>query len=272
MENISKSIPEELFFPIHQCTTGAVNSMNPHHLSASKLFLLIPTAFLYLSGAASAQESVIEAQNACVRDEQVSSTVKGAGVGLITGLGAGLLSGKKDNAVKGAAIGAVVGGAAGFAMAYYTAIETCNKKNPSWIPESKLARTKDYEQVKKETKYKPSEGIKAQVRKIEMAASAKPGASVDINSTFIVLTPDGAETAVVLERKLFEVNEKGEVIPMPFPAKTSEERTVEPGEHQDNVKLPISADMKTGTTLRVEFSVTAGNKPASSESKTITVR
>ena len=192
--------------------------MNPHHLSASKLFLLIPTALLYLSGAASAQESVIEAQNACVHDEQVSSTVKGGGAGLLTGLGAGLLSGKKDNAVKGAAIGAAVGGAAGFALAYYTTIETCNKKNPIWIPESKIERTKNYEQVKKETKYKPSEGIKAQVRKIEMPISTSPGVTVDIdvNSTFIVLTPDGAETAVVLERKLFVVDENGkETIVLP---------------------------------------------------------
>ena len=245
--------------------------MNTKNTSPCKLFLLIPTTLLYLSGAASAQESAYEDQNACVKNEQISGAVKGAGVGLLTGLGAGFLSGKKDNAVKGAVVGAVVGGAAGFAIAYYTAIETCNKKHPDWIPESKITRTKNYEQVKKETNYKPSEGIKAQARKIEMAASAKPGSSVDINSTFIVLTPDGAETTVVLERKLFVVD-NGKETPMPFPAKTSEERTVEPGEHQDSVKLPIPADMKAGTTLRVEFSVTAGNKPASSVSATVVVR
>ena len=43
-----------------------------------------------------------------------------------------------------AAIGAVVGGAAGFATAYFTAIDTCYKQNPAWIPESKIERTKAY--------------------------------------------------------------------------------------------------------------------------------
>jgi gas vesicle protein len=271
-KSFSKIILKKLFFSIYQCTTGAVNFMNPHHLSASKLFLLIPTALLYLSGAASAQESAYEDLNACTRSEQINSTAKGAGVGLITGLGAGLLSGKKDNAVKGAAIGAVVGGAAGFALAYYSAYDTCIKKNPNLIPESKIERTKNYEQVKKETKYKSSEGIKAQVRKIEMSTSTTPGVPVDINSTFIVLTPDGAETAVVIERKLFVVKEDGKEDSMTFTGKNHEERIVEAGEHVDKAKLLIPADMKAGTTLRVEFSVTAGNKPASSVSATVTVR
>lgn len=241
--------------------------MNP-----KKLLFLIPTALLYFSGAASAQESAYEDQNACVKNEQISGAAKGAGVGLLTGLGAGFLSGKKDNAVKGAVVGAVVGGAAGFAIAYYSAIETCNKKHPEWIPESKIIRTKDYDKVKKEINYQPSEGIKAQARKIEMATSASAGSSVDINSTFIVLTPDGAETTVKIERKLFVVDENGKETTKDVVGKPHEDRTIEPGEHQDSVKLPISADMKAGTTLRVEFSVTAGNKPASSVSATVVVR
>ncbi|TCG02291.1 hypothetical protein BZM27_54150 [Paraburkholderia steynii] len=55
----------------------------------------------------------------------------------MTGFAAMLVSNKKNDALKGAAVGAAVGGIAGFATAYYTAIDTCYKKNPSWVPESK---------------------------------------------------------------------------------------------------------------------------------------
>lgn len=238
--------------------------------SVSKIFCLMPTAVLCLSSIVSAQESAYADLNACVRDEQITMTAKGAGMGALTGLAAGFLSGKKDNAVKGAAIGAVVGGAAGFATAYYSAIGNCYKKNPSWIPESRIERTKNFEVVKKETKYKPSEGIKVEARKIMMASSVKPGSSLDINTSFVVLTPDGAETVIAIERKLYIMTDGNETS-LDFPGKTSEERTVEPGEHKDSVKLPISADMKAGTVLRVEFSVAGGNKAPSRVSASVTV-
>lgn len=74
-----------------------------------RLFLL-PTALIYLSGTAFAQESAYADLDACVQGEPISMAAKGAGVGALTGLAAGLFSKKKENAVKGAAIGAVVGG------------------------------------------------------------------------------------------------------------------------------------------------------------------
>lgn len=197
-------------------------------------------------------------------------TAKGAGAGAIAGLGASLFSNNKD-ALKNAAIGAVVGGAAGFATAYFTAIDTCYKKNPSWIPESNIERTKAYAQVKRETKYKPAEGIKAKATKIAMASTVKAGEAADIGSTFIVLTPDGAETVVTLQRKLFAIVE-GKETALTFTGKNTEERTVEPGEHKDTAHLPIPSDTKAGTQYRYEFSVSAGGKPFSSVNSTVTVQ
>ena len=52
-----------------------------------------------------------------------------------------------------------MGGIAGFATAYYTAVDTCFKKNPAWLPESDIQHTKDYDKVKREIRYKPSQGI-----------------------------------------------------------------------------------------------------------------
>lgn len=224
-----------------------------------------------LSFAANSQESTNTDLDSCVHQQQIILTAKGAGVGAIAGLGASLFSNNKKDAVKGAAIGAVVGGAAGFATAYFTAIDTCYKQNPSWIPESKIERTKAYAQVKKEQKYKSSEGIKTLATKITMPSTVKAGEALDIVSTFIVLTPDGAETAITLERKLFAIID-GKETPITFTGKNNEERTVEPGEHKDTAHLPIPSDIKAGTQYRFEFGVTAGGKPASTVTSTVTVQ
>jgi hypothetical protein len=223
------------------------------------------------SAATHAQESANPELDKCVKDEQIALTAKGAGMGALTGLGMGLLSGNKEDALKKAAAGAVVGGAAGFATAYFTAIEACYKKNPSWIPESKIERTKDYAKVKKETKYQPKEGIKAAATKLDMPTSVKAGTTLDLASTFYVLTPDGAESPVTLERKLFEIVDNKEN-PLPYTGKGSEERTIEPGEHKDTGRLPIPSGTKAGTQFRYEFSVSAGGKPASTVKQTVVVQ
>ena len=160
-------------------------------------------AALSVTTAVQAQESANAELDACVRDEQIALTAKGAGLGALAGLSATLFSGNKDDALKKAAIGAAVGGAAGFATAYFTAIDTCFKKNPSWIPESKIERTQDYAEAKKAANYKPSQGIKVQAVKLVMPSKAKAGSTLDATSRFYVLTPDGAETEVTIERKLF---------------------------------------------------------------------
>ncbi len=219
---------------------------------------------------AHAQESANAELDACVKDEQIALTAKGAGLGAVAGLGSALFSSNKEDALKKAAIGAAVGGAAGFATAYFTAIDTCFKKNPSWIPESKIERTQEYAQVKKATKYKPSEGIKAQATKLEMPGSAKAGSMLDVASTFYVLTPNGAETDVTIERKLFSIVD-GKETPVTFNGKTSEQRTLQPGEHKDMAHLPIPAKAQAGTQYRVEFSVSAGGKPASTVQAKVTV-
>ena len=243
---------------------------NPRTTTARRFATGLATSLLCLSLAAHAQESANADLDACVKEQQIVLTAKGAGMGALAGLGTALFSNNKD-ALKKAAIGAVVGGAAGFATAYFTAIDTCYKKNPSWIPESKIERTKAYAQVKKETRYKPTEGIKAQATWIAMPPTVKAGEALDIASTFIVLTPNGAETPVTLERKLFAIVE-GKETPLTFTGKNNEERTVEPGEHQDTAHLPIPPDAKAGTQYRYEFGVIADGKPVSSVSSTVTVQ
>lgn len=241
---------------------------NSQSLSKFAIFNLIFA--LSISGTVQAQESANSDLDTCVKDEQIALTVKGAGIGAITGLGASLFSNKKDDAVKKAAIGAAVGGAAGFATAYFTAIDTCFKKNPSWIPESKIERTQDYAQVKKATKYKSSQGIKVEATKMEIPQTAKAASTLDVNSLFYVLTPDGAETEVTVVRKLFSITD-GKETQVTFNGKPSETFVLQPGQHKDTARLPIPEKVQPGTQYRVEFSVSGGGKPASSVQGTVTI-
>lgn len=221
-----------------------------------------------------AQESANADLDSCVTQEQTILTAKGAGMGIVAGLGAALFGKNKDDSIKKAAIGAAVGGAlgaaAGFATAYYTAIDTCYKKNPSWIPESKIERTKGYQQVKKDIKYNPKEGDKTLVSKIDMPTTAKAGDKIDLATTFIAMTKNGSEAPVKVERKLFVIDDGKESI-LPFPGQTAEDRTVEAGQNVDTSRLPIPSEAKSGSKYRYEFAVSMAGKPAAVASQTVTI-
>lgn len=231
----------------------------------------IATGLLLLSTGACAQESANEELNSCVKKEQLLTTAKGAGIGALTGLAAVLVSHKKDDALKGALIGAAVGGAAGFATAYYTAIDTCYKKNPSWIPESQIQRTESYENVKNEIHYKASQGVITRAAAVSVDGPVKADGRAIVNSVFIVMTPDGAEVPVTVERKLYVVGTDGKEALVPFPGNASQQYTVAPGRQQDTVRIPIPHDAKAGSVYRIEFSVAADNKPASTSTQKFTI-
>lgn len=246
--------------------------MNKNIHSVRQVSFLLAAILLSSAGSAFSQESAYADLNACTKGEQIKLTAKGALTGALAGFGAAFLSGKKDDAGKAALLGAAVGGAAGFATAYYNAMATCYKLNPTWLPESNIVRdpSKSYEEVKKENNYNSKEGIKVLAKKIDMATSVTAGSKLDINSTFDVMTPDGAETSFVIDRKLFVIEGDKETA-LEFPWKASVARTEQPGRHNDIVKLPISENAKVGTVYRVEFSVTAEGKAPTVISKTVTV-
>lgn len=256
---------------------------NKHKISImvirSRCFKTVVVASLLLPLASTfshAQESANADLDSCVTQEQTILTAKGAGMGVVAGLGAALFGKNKEDSIKKAAIGAAVGGAvgavAGFATAYYTAIDTCFKKNPSWIPESKIERTKQYDQVKKEIKYNPKrDGEKAMAVKINMPATAKAGDKIDMATRFIAMTPNGSDAHVKVERKLFAIDDGKESI-VPFPGQTKEDRTVEPGENVDMSRLPIPSEAKSGSQYRYEFAVSMADKPASVTAQTVTIQ
>lgn len=222
----------------------------------------VATAMLFAGTGAYAQESANDDLNSCVKKEQVVTTAKGAGLGALAGLGAMLVSHKNEDAGKAALIGAVVGGVAGFATAYYTAIDTCYKKNPSWIPESKLQRTKDYGKVKKEIHYSPKQGFVTKVRSIDVPTAITAGSLAEVTSNFIVMTPQGDDAPVTIERKLFVVDgDKQTEVPFQ-PQGSPQQLTLEPGEQQDMVHIPIPPDAKPNSKFIYQVSVASnGGKP-----------
>lgn len=246
--------------------------MKTRNNSAFKASILIAAASLSLPGISHAQESAYADLNACTKDQQIKMTAKGALTGALAGFGGALLSGKKDDALKVAAVGAAAGGVAGFATAYYTAIDSCYKLNPNWVPESNITRdpSKSYPQVLKENQYSKKEGIKVLAKEMRLPDTVKPGETLPIVSTFDVMTPDGAQADIVIERKLFAVVDGKETM-LPTPFHGTDSRTIEAGRSRDTVNLPIGPETKAGSVYRVEFSVNGGGKPANVVSKTVTV-
>lgn len=239
---------------------------------AAGKFSLFFVSLMAVSGISKAQESAYADLDACTKDQQIKLTAKGAVTGLLAGFGGAFLAGKKDDAVKVAAIGAAAGGAAGFATAYYTAIETCQKLNANWITESKLVRdpSKSYAQVMKENNYKAKDGIKLLTKNIGVPSAVKAGSSLPIESTFDVMTPDGAETSVVIDHKLYVMEDGTEKLIYPKETK-SPQRRVEAGRNTDSGAIPIASEVKAGTVYRVEFSVTPSDGKPVAVSKNVTI-
>lgn len=217
---------------------------------------------------AHAQESVNKELDDCVRSEQMKLTVKGAAVGALAGLLKSAVSDNKkgSDTAKNVGIGAVAGGAIGFATAYFRAVGTCYKKNRTWIPESNIQRGKGYEQAKKDTDYKPEMGVVAKTLQVQVPAAVKAGDKLAMSSRFVLMTPEGSEAEVTIERKLFVIDD-GKETQLPFPGHAREQRKVEPGESVDEAQIPIPADMHAqdgkALTLRYEFSVAVADKAPS---------
>ena len=110
-----------------------------------------------------------------------------------------------------------------------------------------------------------AQGIVIKPEAVDMPAEARPETKFQVHSRFLVLTPDGGETKVQIERRLFAVvNGNEEAMTIPAPAQ--ERRTMAAGEHEDVVNLIIPKEAPLGTIYRVEFSISSGSKNATATS------
>ena len=240
----------------------------PRLPTAAPLAALLLLLGLAMAPPLGAQQSANAALDQCIRGQQRSSGLAGGLLGALGGLGLhlGRRSGdERGNERSGVSIGlgAGAGSALGLASAYFNAADACFKKHPEWIPESRLERGRDYETLVQQTAYRPEQGRLARSTQVDMPAQARPESAVEVRSRFILLTPDGAEAPVQIERLLFAVVE-GQESALPLPAQALEKRVLPPGEHLDLVRLPIPKDAPLGTVYRLEFRISVDEQPASS--------
>jgi hypothetical protein len=129
--------------------------------------------------------------------EQHRGAATGAGVGAATGAAAGAIFGssgaKTEMAVLGGLVGALVGGAVG----HYT-----------------YDQKRDRQETAQRYNYQPTAGSMLRVENAAATpASVRPGDTVNLNTTYAVLTPSPAETVNVLETR--EIMHQGELIGKP---------------------------------------------------------
>jgi len=227
-------------------------------------------ALLPLGGRA--QESVTQTLDGCIAEQQRAATVQGAALGALGKLGSALLSRREDRRSEGRQLTLSVGGGAsmGLASAWFKAAGACYQQHPDWIPASQLQRGADYARAMAETGYRPETGPLLLLRELRMPARVRAGESLDIRSAFVLLTPQGDEAEVLIERRLFAIAD-GKEQALAFTGHARETRVLAPGESLDLARLPIPKEVPVGVAYRYEFSVAAAGLPARTLSATVQV-
>jgi hypothetical protein len=205
-----------------------------------------------------AQQTANAALDACIRSEQRSKARTGAVLGFLGGLVGGVSSSRGDGRGGGVGVqvgvGTAGGGAAGLAVAYYTAVDQCLRQHPEWIPASQLVRDGDYADTLARHAYEPAQGPRTQVLAIEGPEVVAAGETLELRSRLLLLTPQGDEARVSLERRLF-VQAEGEPTEqaLRYLGQAEEQRVLSPGEHLDVARLPIPKGLPAGVVFRYEL-------------------
>ena len=220
-----------------------------------------------------AAESVTPELDKCINQKKISYTAKGAVAGALMGFLSAKASGKnKEDERKAALIGAVAGGGLGFLTAWNKAVDACKNEHPDWVVESGITRSPNYDAVVAEFNYKPPQkGSVAVVRPLQLPESVKPGDTAIFQAKFVILTPDGGEAKVKIDRKFFVIAD-GQEESLSFPGKDSEDRVVENGEQVDEFNLPIDKEVPVGTKIRVQYAISLNGAPLVSQSGIVEVK
>ena len=220
-----------------------------------------------------AAESVTPELDKCINQKKISYTAKGAVAGALMGFLSAKASGKnKEDERKAALIGAVAGGGLGFLTAWNKAVDACKNEHPDWVVESGITRSPNYDAVVAEFNYKPPQKDSvAVVRPLQVPESVTPGDTASIQAKFVILTPDGGEAKVKIDRKFFVIAD-GQEESLSFPGRDSEDRVVENGEQVDEFNLPIDEEVPVGTKIRVQYAISLNGAPLVSQSGIVEVK
>ena len=223
---------------------------------------------------AAAQQAVNADLDACIHEVQRTEARKGAVLGFLGGLGggvAGVRQGDGGSVGIHVGVGTASGGALGLAVAYYTAVDSCLKKNPSWIPASRLERSAQYADAVAKHAYEPRQGIVMQALGIEGPSSVVAGAELVLQGRLLLLTPLGDEQPVEIERRFFVRSDKDEKA-LRHLGHTQERRVLGAGEHLDEARLPIPGSLPAGVEFRYVLLVRMEGMAPSVAVHTVVVR
>lgn len=214
-----------------------------------------------------AGQSVTPELDKCINQKKISYTAQGAVTGALLGFLGARAAGKKEDERKAALIGAVAGGGLGYLTAWNKAVDACKNEHPDWVVESDITRGANYDTIVAEFNYKsPQKDSVSVVRPLQIPEFVKPGDTAAIQAKFVILTPDGGEAKVKIERKFFVIVAEGQEEPISYPGKDSEERVVENGEQVDEFNLPIHKDVPIDTKIRVQYAISLNGAPLVSQS------
>jgi len=229
-----------------------------------------------------AQQSVQTKLDECIVREQKGDAAAGGILGFLSHFSVGVSrssgtapppdNGKPQSSGGGGSMAAATaaGSAMGLAAAYFNAMKDCLEDHPDWLPASKFERKDEYKAVVARVGYEASQGVVLRPEAVDMPAEARPETKFQVRSRFLVLTPDGGEASVYIERRLFAIAD-GQEQQLTIPAQPEEKRTLPAGEHEDVINLLIPKDVPLGVSYRVEFIVGAPRKQGTMVSATIKV-
>ncbi len=232
-----------------------------------------------------AQQSVQTKLDECIVREQKGDAAAGGVLGFLSHFSVGVSrssgtalppdnrqqsSGGSGGGGGNLATATAAGSAMGLATAYFNAMKDCLEDHADWLPATQLARKEDYKAAMARVGYEASQGVVLRPEAVDMPAEARPETKFQVRSRFLVLTPDGAEAAVYIERRLFAIA-NGQEEQLTIPAQPGEKRTLPAGEHEDVFNLLIPKDVPLGVSYRVEFIVGAPRKQGTMVSATIKV-
>jgi hypothetical protein len=173
------------------------------------------------------------ALSGCSTIEENPKTALGAGVGAAGGaVVGGLAGGGSTGAVVGGLLGALAGGAVGQYM---------DRKD------------KDGSQAAADTGYSATQGNLVDVQRVEAQPSAvQPGTSVNLNTTYTVLTPNPNQTVPVQETR--QVTHNGQVV-----ANTSGTFQRQNGTFTSSLPITLPSNAQRGT-YQVTTTIAMGDK------------
>ena len=201
-----------------------------------------------------AQESAENKLDQCVTREVSKKVFAGAALGALTGF---MSDDKKSS--KSVLTGAALGAAAGGIYAWNTANEKCRKKHPDLIPETRLSRLNDFNEVRAKYNYSGAPEVFLGIESVDVPAQVKKDSTLDVSTTYVVLNREGVDQNYKISRRFVILPKEGsKEEPLGLALMDHSDLKEAPGRLKDEGAVRIAKDIpvESGTKVRYEVTLT----------------